>query len=102
MKEKELELITFREFEITTELIALTIKAPSPKLVTELGITTDFRSLYAKASVPILVTEFGIETEVIFEDLNARKPILLTDGSIIKCPVQPLLLVIEAAGISTE
>jgi hypothetical protein len=67
VKEKELALITFREFEITTELIALTLKAPLPMLVTEFGIITDVIPLYAKASAPILVTELGIETEVIFD-----------------------------------
>jgi hypothetical protein len=48
--------------------------------VTELGITTETKALYLKADLPID----------------------LTDESIIKLPVQPILLLISAAGISTE
>jgi hypothetical protein len=48
------------------------------------------------------VTELGITTEVKALYLKADFPIDLTDESIIKLPVQPLLLLSSAAGISTE
>ena len=59
-------------------------KAPSPRLVTELGMVTDVMLAQApNAQPPIVVTEFGMSTDVKLLLQKANSPMVVTELGIV-------------------